>query len=73
MFERYIVKRNLRYTSYYGDGDSKAYEAVKSTSDVEKPVQKFECIVHYKQKRVGCRLRKLKENIKGLKDLTSCN
>ena len=70
MFERSIVKRNLQYTSYYGDGDSKAYEAVKSTYDVEKPVQKFECIGHY-QKRVGCRLRKLKENIKGLKDLTS--
>ena len=59
MFERSIVKRNQRYTSYYGYGDSKAYEAVKSTYDVEKPVQQFECIGHY-QKRVGCRLRKLK-------------
>ena len=59
MSERSIVKRNLRYTSYYGDGDSKAYEAVKSTYNVG----------HY-QKRVGCRLRKLKKNIKGLKDLT---
>ena len=69
MFERSIAKRNLPYTSYYGDGDSKAYEAVISTRDVEKPVQKFEYIGHY-QKRVGCRLRKLKKNIKGLKDLT---
>ena len=64
MFERSIVKRSLRYTSYYGDGDSKAYGAVKSTSDVEKPVQKFERIGHY-QKRVGCRLRKLKKILRG--------
>ena len=69
MFECSIVKRNLRYTSYYGDGDSKAYEAVKYTYEVEKPVQRFECIWHY-QKRVVCRLRKLKKNIKGLKNLT---
>ena len=64
MFERSIVKRNLRYTSYYGDGDSKAYEAIKSTYDVEKPVQNFEYIGHY-QKRVGCRLRTLKKKLRG--------
>ena len=45
------------------------YEAIKSTYDVEKPVQKFECIGHY-QKTVGCRLRQLKKSIKGLKNLT---
>ena len=60
MFECSIVKRNLQYTSYYGDGDSKAYDAVKSTHDVEKSVEKFECIGHY-EKGVGN---------KGLKDLT---
>ena len=69
MFERSIVKRNLRYTAYYGNADSKAYKAVKSTYDVEKPVQKLAYIGHY-QKRVCCRLRKLKKNIKWLKYLT---
>jgi hypothetical protein len=69
MFERSIEIRNLRYTSYYGDGDSKAYQAVKSTYGPDKPVQKFECIGHY-QKSVGCRLRKLKKNSKGMNGLT---
>ena len=68
IFGRSIEKRNLRYTEYYGDGDSKAYEAVKVTSGLYCNVKKLECIGHY-QKRVGCRLRKLKKN-KGLKVLT---
>ena len=33
------------------------------------PVVKYECAGHA-EKRVGCRLRKLKENIKGLSELT---
>ena len=69
IFARSIENRNLCYTSYYGDGDSKAYEAVKFIYDTGKPVQNFECIGHH-QKRIGCRLRKLKKGTKGLKELT---
>ena len=68
VFERSIEKHNLRYTSFYGDGDSKGFASVKDVyGDVE--VEKFECVGHY-QKRVGTRLRKLKKNTKGLKELT---
>ena len=58
-------KHNLFYTSFYGDGDSKAYPAVKDIYGPTKPVKKYECIGHY-QKRVGTRLRKLKKDNKGL-------
>lgn len=64
IFERSVTIRNLRYTSYYGDGDSKAFEAVKDIYGVQ-PVSKLECIGHV-QKRVGGRLRKLKKTSKGL-------
>ena len=35
----------------------------------DKLVQKFECIGHY-QKRIGSRLRKLKKETKGMRELT---
>ena len=69
MFERSITNRNIRYTSYCGEGDSKAYQTVKFVYGPDKPVQKFECIGHY-QKCVGCRLRKLKKETKGMRELT---
>ena len=55
----------LYYISFYGDGDSKTYPAVKDTYGPTKPIKKFEYVGHY-QKRVGLRLRNLKKNTKGL-------
>ncbi|GFU76359.1 uncharacterized protein TNCV_3156441 [Trichonephila clavipes] len=54
----------LRYTDYYGDGDSKAFDSVKDIYG-KASVTKLECIGHI-QKRVGTRLRKLKSRNKGL-------
>ena len=66
IFGHSIEKRNLRYTEYYGGGDSKAYEAVKSIYGLYCVIKKLECIRHY-QKRVECRLRRLgKKVLKGL-------
>lgn len=64
IFERSVTSRNLRYTDYYGDGDSKAFESVKDIYGLN-TVTKLECIGHV-QKRVGSRLRKLKKTTKGL-------
>ena len=62
---RSVEKHGIYYTSFYGDGGSKAYPAVKEVyKDDNKTVTKYECIGHY-QKRVDCRLRKLKKNVKG--------
>ncbi|GBL79952.1 hypothetical protein AVEN_5179-1 [Araneus ventricosus] len=63
IFERSVMKRELQYTEYYGDGDSKAFLKVKDIYG-EDTVTKLECIGHV-QKRVGSRLRKLKKT-KGL-------
>ena len=64
IFERSVELNQLRYTEFYGDGDSKSFPAVK---DVYPGVivRKKECIGHV-QKRVGTRLRKLKLKVKGL-------
>ena len=68
IFERSVDARGVRYTKYYGDGDSKGYAVVRNIyPDVE--VKKFECIGHY-QKWVGTRLLRLKKNSKGMKELT---
>ena len=53
-------KQGLYYTSFYGDGDSKAYPAVKDIYGPSKPIKTFEFVGHY-QKRVGSRLRNLKK------------
>ncbi|GFY18270.1 uncharacterized protein TNCV_2046761 [Trichonephila clavipes] len=63
-FERSLIKRDLQYTEYYGDGDSKGFLQVKDIYG-ENSVTKLERIGHI-QKRVGSRLRKLKKNTKGL-------
>ncbi|GFY34159.1 uncharacterized protein TNCV_2504621 [Trichonephila clavipes] len=72
IFERSEANRSLRYTSYYGDGDSKAFNNVKDIYGYDSVV-KYECIGHV-QKRVGSRLRKLKKSTKGLggKDCSHC-
>ncbi|GFV78530.1 uncharacterized protein TNCV_1888361 [Trichonephila clavipes] len=63
IFERSLIKRDLQYTEYYGDGDSKGFLQVKDIYG-ENSVAKLECVGHI-QKR-GTRLRKLKKNTKGL-------
>ena len=62
MFERSIEKNGLRYTKYFGDGDSKGHTEVKYTYEGV-IVEKQECVGHV-QKRVGCRLRGLKRKRK---------
>ena len=64
MFERSIQKHSLRYTEFYGDGDSKSFPTVENVYD-DVTVKKLECIGHI-QKRVGTRLRKLRQNVKGI-------
>ncbi|GFX30769.1 uncharacterized protein TNCV_1181471 [Trichonephila clavipes] len=64
IFERSEDHRMLRYTDNYGDGDSKAFDAVKDIYGKDS-VTKLECIGHI-QKRFGTRLRKLKSRNKGL-------
>ena len=64
IFSRSISDRKLRYTEYYGDGDSKGFASVKDTYHPI-PVIKRECIGHI-QKRVGNNLRKLKKDVSGL-------
>ena len=68
IFERSIATNNLRYMNFYGDGDSKCFKTIEYIYGDDDPVNKQECIGHY-QKRVGCRLRKLrpKENLGGKK------
>ena len=64
IFSRSVEKNGLRYTDFYGDGDSKSFPAVENIYDGIR-VKKFECIEHV-QKRVGTRLRKLKQENKGI-------
>ncbi|GFT50922.1 uncharacterized protein TNCV_1195231 [Trichonephila clavipes] len=64
IFQRSLIKRDLQYTEYYGDGDSKGFLQVKDIYG-ENSVTKLECIGHI-QKRVGSRLRKLKRTPKDL-------
>ena len=52
------MKNKLRYTEYYGDGDTKPFFVVKDVYEGVTVVKK-ECIGHV-QKRVGIRLRKNK-------------
>ena len=64
MFERSLSTRGAVYANYYGDGDSKSFQTVRHVFKTVE-VKKIECIGHY-QNRVGNRLRKLKNNNKGL-------
>ena len=58
------IQYGLRYTKFYGDGDSSSFRAVENIYTEEK-VTKYECLGHY-QKRVGNHLRKLCQLVKGL-------
>ena len=64
IFSRSIQSRKLRYTQFYGDGDSKSHTTVKEIYPGV-TVRKFECIGHV-QKRVGNRLRNLRKKQKSV-------
>lgn len=67
MFERSEDARGVRYVKYLGDGDSKAFEHVTSKKPYgDRIIEKLECIGHV-QKRLGSRLRRLKNKMKGRK------
>ena len=52
IFSSLKEKHELYYTSFYGDGDTNAYPAVKDIYCPSKPVKEFECVRYY-QKHVG--------------------
>lgn len=64
IFSRSIESKSLRYSEFYGDGDSKSYGAVKDVYENVTVVKK-ECVGHV-QKRVGTALQNLKKEKKGL-------
>ncbi|GFT35950.1 uncharacterized protein TNCV_717271 [Trichonephila clavipes] len=64
IFKRSEANGDLRYTSYYADEDSKAFNNGKDMYGIVSKV-KYECIGHVK-KRVGSRLRKLEKSTKGV-------
>ena len=59
-FKSSIEQYGLWYTEYLGDGDSKSYKQVCEADPYGLPISKLECIGHI-QKRVGLKLRNLKE------------
>lgn len=62
IFQRSEKKRNVKYVGYIGDGDTKTFQAITEASPygAETSVSKIECVGHI-QKRMGTRLRKLKQ------------
>ncbi|GFT74704.1 uncharacterized protein TNCV_562561 [Trichonephila clavipes] len=63
-----LTNYNVRYVQYLGDGDSKGFLRVQESNIYgdEFPVENLECISHV-QKRMGARLRALKNNLKSTK------
>ncbi len=68
ILERSYITRGLKYKDMLGDGDSSTYNSIVSSRPYgeECVPKKLECIGHV-QKRVGSRLRKLKNANKGVK------
>ena len=70
IFGRSIEKRQLKYTTFVGDGDSSSFGRVRDAMEKkygrDYVVQKEECVGHV-QKRLGTALRKYKNNMKGQK------
>ncbi|GFT63374.1 uncharacterized protein TNCV_3696301 [Trichonephila clavipes] len=66
IFQRSLSLHNARYITYLGDGDCKAFDAVKKKNIYgnEYPIEKLECIGHV-MKRMGTRLHRLKAQLKG--------
>ena len=68
MWARSVAKNKMRYTTFVGDGDSKAYKSVcdaKPYGDIE--IKKTDCI-GYVQKRMGNRLREKRKASEKLED-----
>jgi hypothetical protein len=66
VFNRSVETNKLRYSEFYGDGNSKSYAAVKDVYEEDNvTVTKKECVGHV-QKRVGSALRNLKKDNKVL-------
>ncbi|GBM54170.1 hypothetical protein AVEN_64518-1 [Araneus ventricosus] len=68
MFQRSVSTRNVRYTKYLGDGDPKGFLKISESKvyEDELVVEKLECIGHV-QKRMGTRLRNLRNKLKSTK------
>ena len=67
IYKRSIEQNELRYLKYRGDGDSKSYAQVSAADPYNGfLIKKGECVGHV-QKRVGSRLRTLKDNMKSQK------
>ncbi|GFS94570.1 uncharacterized protein TNCV_2015621 [Trichonephila clavipes] len=69
IFQRSLSHRSVRYTSYIGDGDSKTFSSITASNPYGEDitVSKIECVGHV-QKRMGTRLRKLKQMSSKLSD-----
>ena len=57
VFGRSVEKHKLRYTTFIGDGDSKAFNEVENIYGQGKEVRKLDCVGHV-HKRMGTNLRK---------------
>jgi hypothetical protein len=68
IFDRSSVIHKVRYAQYIGDGDCKTFSAIEKSRPYGDNllVSKIECVGHM-QKRMGARLRKRKQEIKGKK------
>ena len=64
IFSRSVETYGIRYLKYFGDGDSSSFNAIKNIYPGVLS-QKYKFLGHY-QKRVGNRLRKLRQRVKGL-------
>lgn len=65
IFARSLQQNKLRYVTYIGDGDTKSFQDVQASDPYQGiNIVKGECVGHV-QKRVGTRLRKLKERCRG--------
>lgn len=66
IFKRSEKQHSLKYLGYIGDGDCKTFNAVKDSAPYgsDSAISKIECVGHI-QKRMGARLKKLKQS--GLK------
>ncbi|GFY15345.1 patj homolog [Trichonephila clavipes] len=69
IFQRSLSYRSVRYTSYIGGGDSKTFSSITASNPYGEDitVSKIECVGHV-QKRMGTRLRKLKQMSSKLSD-----
>jgi hypothetical protein len=68
IFQRSVETNKLRYTEYFGDGDSKSHGVVQEVYNIGNDgvsVLKKECVGHV-QKRVGTALRKFRKENKGM-------